>query len=296
VGKTVAGADVKGFRWGVERRLEFVEFRLFWEGGVNRSDIVEEFGVSVPQASKDLSLYQEQAPDNIRYDRSQKRYFASESFRPKFIELDAAAYLQRLTPSTHPTHGGIDNLGGAIVTADKLPIPQRRIRADVLRSLLSCARRSHSVEILYQSMSGTRPEPLWRRISPHAFGSDGLRWHVRAYCYIDEKFKDFILSRCLDSRDPDISGITASEDRVWNSNFSVLLTPNPRLEVSQQEIIAQDYDMKNGQVAVPVRRALLYYFSKRLRLDVASNDDPREAPVIVKNRDEFDVALSEAMR
>src|SRR4051812_14242301 len=88
-------------RWGIERRLEFVEFRLFWEEGVNRSDIVGEFGVSVPQASKDLALYQEQAPDNIRYDRSLKRYFASETFRPKFIELDAAAYLERLTPSSN---------------------------------------------------------------------------------------------------------------------------------------------------------------------------------------------------
>ena len=92
-------ADAKGFRWGLERRLEFIEFRLFWEGGVNRSDIVEEFGVSVPQASKDLSLYQEQAPENIRYDRSEKRYFASERFEPKFIDLDAAAYLERLMPS-----------------------------------------------------------------------------------------------------------------------------------------------------------------------------------------------------
>ena len=43
--------------------------------------------------------------------------------------------------------------------------------------------------------------------------------------------------------------------------------------------------------------ALLYYFSKRLRLDVADRfDDPREAPVIVENRDEFDAALLEAMR
>lgn len=23
-------------KWGVERRLEFIEFRLFWEGGVNQ--------------------------------------------------------------------------------------------------------------------------------------------------------------------------------------------------------------------------------------------------------------------
>jgi hypothetical protein len=35
-------------KWGVERRLEFIEFRLFWEGGVNRSDIIDMFGVSSP--------------------------------------------------------------------------------------------------------------------------------------------------------------------------------------------------------------------------------------------------------
>lgn len=287
-----------GLRWGIERRLEFVEFRLFWEDGVNRSDIVEEFGVSVPQASKDLALYQEQAPDNIRYDRSLKRYFASETFRPKFIELDAAAYLERLTPNSNPARGiGIGSLGAGILSADRLPIPQRRIRADVLRSLLACARGSRSIEILYQSMSAKRSEPLWRRISPHAFGSDGLRWHVRAYCHIDEKFKDFILSRCLDSRAPAPAGSAASEDRFWSTRFSVQLTPNPRLNKSQKEIVALDFAMENGRVAVPVRRALLYYFSKRLRLDVADRlDNPSEAPVVVKNRDEFDKALSEAMR
>ena len=26
-------------RWGVEKRLEFIEFRLFWEGGINRAII-----------------------------------------------------------------------------------------------------------------------------------------------------------------------------------------------------------------------------------------------------------------
>src|SRR3954468_5379152 len=100
-----------GLRWGIERRLEFVEFRLFWEDGVNRSDIVEEFGVSVPQASKDLALYQEQAPDNITYDRSEKRYFASHTFRPKFIELDAAAYLERLAPKANGARSHSSDLG-----------------------------------------------------------------------------------------------------------------------------------------------------------------------------------------
>ena len=56
------GKGAAGLRWGVEQRLEFIEFRLLWEGGVNRSDITKHFGVSVPQASKDLTQYQGDRP------------------------------------------------------------------------------------------------------------------------------------------------------------------------------------------------------------------------------------------
>ena len=73
-------------KWGVERRLEFIEFRLYWEGGVNRSDIIGAFDVSVPQASKDLTLYQERAPQNAVYDKSAKRYIASSEFQPCFLK------------------------------------------------------------------------------------------------------------------------------------------------------------------------------------------------------------------
>ena len=290
-------ADTHGFRWGVERRLEFIEFRLFWEGGVNRSDIVDEFGVSVPQASKDLSLYQEHAPGNVEYDRSQKRYFASDRFEPEFISLDADAYLERLCVTSSIA---IDSPCGPRTTgvaAERMPIPQRRIAPDVLRAMLTSVRDNRSIEILYQSMSASRPNPVWRRISPHAFSNDGLRWHTRAFCHIDQKFKDFILSRCFDTRAPGDAGTPPAADTFWNRCFSIVICPNPRLSPSQQAVIAQDYAMDGGEKLVAVRHALLYYFSKRLRLDVADRfDDPREAPVIVKNRKAFDIALAEAMQ
>lgn len=288
--------DKQGLRWGVERRLEFIEFRLYWEGGVNRSDIIDEFGVSVPQASKDLTLYQEQASENIEYDKSLKRYFASKRFQPRFICLDADAYLQRLAT---PAESGDSNRKTSIASqfVDRLPVPQRKIRPDVLRYLLGSVRENGSIEILYQSMSSSRPEPIWRRISPHAFGNDGFRWHVRAYCHIDNKFKDFILSRCLGSQHPKPGDSAPVDDILWQSDFNVCLAPNPRLGAQQQAVIAEDYGMKNGEVIVQVRKALLYYFHKRLRLDVAEQfDDPREAPIVIKNRAEFDMALAEAMR
>lgn len=287
--------EIYKLRWGIERRLEFIEFRLFWEGGVNRSDIVDEFGVSVPQASKDLALYQEQAPDNIYYDRSRKRYLSQDNFQPKYINPDADAYLEWKTVNAATGNGFTDHKDKVLFCTDKLPTPQRSIEVRVLRVLLECVREQQSVEVLYQSMNPTRPEPEWRRVSPHAFGNDGLRWHTRAFCHIDRKFKDFILSRCLDTGSFDTTGIDAADDKCWMEYFSVILRPNPRLSINQQDVIAQDFSMEKGEAVVPVRQAMLYYFSKRLRLDLTDNiDDPREAPVIVKNRIAFDAALLEA--
>lgn len=53
------------------------------------------FGVSVPQASKDLSLYQERAPGNVEYDKSVKRYVVAQGFEPRFLKPDPDAYLPR---------------------------------------------------------------------------------------------------------------------------------------------------------------------------------------------------------
>ncbi|MBF0250374.1 MAG: WYL domain-containing protein [Alphaproteobacteria bacterium] len=286
-----------GLRWGVEQRLEFIEFCLFWEGGVNRSDITGFFGVSVPQASKDLSQYQELAPENVRYDRSEKRYFASDSFKPKFLKPDADQYLAELTSlvdSSFPGgHGWLTNPP----SVDAMPVPHRRVDVSVLRVILAAIRAPASIEILYQSMNNDRPEPIWRRITPHAFGSDGFRWHVRAFCHIDGKFKDFILSRVLDVRDEAAPGELGERDNQWNNLFEVILAPNPKLGENQQKVIAQDYEMQDGNIHIKVRCALLYYFRKRLRLDVADAlDDPREVPVVATNLPEFEAAIDEATR
>jgi hypothetical protein len=50
---------VRTGHWGQERRLEFIDFRLLWEGRLNRADITTFFRISVPQASLDLAKYQE---------------------------------------------------------------------------------------------------------------------------------------------------------------------------------------------------------------------------------------------
>jgi hypothetical protein len=282
-------------RWGVEKRLEFIEFRLFWEGGINRADIMQAFGVSVPQASKDLTLYEEKAPGNLVYDRREKRYFAAPDFRPVFLKPEADQYLTHLTSASDAVITTENTWLSTLPDFDSMPVPHRRVDVAVLRSLLAAIRSKQSLEIHYQSMNASRPEIEWRRITPHAFGNDGLRWHVRAFCHLDRKFKDFLLSRISGARGEDEAGSKAEADTHWNEFFEVVLAPNPTLSKKQQEVIAQDYEMENGQVAVRVRKALLFYFQKRLRLDVADVlDNPQEMPVVIANRKAFAIALAEA--
>ncbi len=149
--------------------------------------------------------------------------------------------------------------------------------------------------MFYHSMNAAYQEPIWRRITPHAFGHDGLRWHVRARCHRDGEYKDFILSRCRDLRNEDAGEGTPQDDVMWQQMFDVELIPNPELTASQQNTIALDYNMLDGKVVIPVRRALLYYFEKRLRLDVAPGQDlSRERPIVVANWSDFQKARPKA--
>jgi predicted DNA-binding transcriptional regulator YafY len=288
--------DGKGdqIRWGIEQRLEFIEFRLFWEGGINRSDITEFFGVSVPQASKDLAQYRDLAPANIRYDATEKRYLAASRFKPRFLKPDPDRYLNQLRTIADRVMLAKETWLERAPPAEAMPVPHRRVEAGVLRALLDAVRRSRSVEILYQSMNVIRPEAIWRRITPHAFGHDGLRWHVRAFCHIDNNFKDFILSRTFDLGKEGEPGARPSDDKVWFAYFTIVLKPNPKLGEAQQEAVAVEYGMSNKRAEVSLRKAMLYYFEKRMRLDlVEGSTRPQETPVVIANRREFDAALKD---
>ncbi len=282
-------------RWGVEQRLEFIEFRLFWEGGVNRADITSFFGVSVPQASKDIGQYQELAPDNITYDRSGKRYLKTDRFVPRFMKPDADRYLAQLRSITDRSTLPSESWLGLTPALDSVPLPHRNVDPEILRATLDAIRNSSALEIRYQSLSEVRPTPTWRWISPHAFAFDGFRWHVRAFCHLDRRYKDFLLPRFLKTRgfgpaEGDLEG-----DAVWNETTDVVLRPHPQLNPDQKKVVAQDFGMKQERLTVPVRLALLYYFLRRLGLDFHEQDrSAREQHIVLANPQEVKAALARA--
>lgn len=60
--------------WFTERRLDFIDYRLAVAGEVQRSDLVNTFGISVPQASADIGAFMRLYPKAMRYDSTAKRY------------------------------------------------------------------------------------------------------------------------------------------------------------------------------------------------------------------------------
>lgn len=273
-------------KWGVERRLEFIEFRLYWEGGVNRSDIVEAFDVSVPQASKDLTLYQERAPHNAVYDKSAKRYVASSEFRPCFLKPDAGQYLNQLRSVAEGILAPSESWIAHLPPYSGTPVVGRSVDNDTLRTVLAAIRRYEMIEVKYQSLSSLQPR--WRWIAPHAIAFDGFRWHSRAFCQTDACFKDFLLSRMLEIRGSRGSEASADDDDDWHSEVTLEIGPHPDLSETQKKVIALDYGMRGGKAKIKVRRALLYYALRRLGLDTdPAARRPQDQQIVLLNREEI---------
>lgn len=65
-------------------RLAFLELRAFFAGELRRSDIEARFGIKPAASSRDLALYREIAPDNLKYDMAGRCYRPSKSFHLVF--------------------------------------------------------------------------------------------------------------------------------------------------------------------------------------------------------------------
>lgn len=249
-------------KWSQERRLEFVDYRLQWEGQLNRSDLMDVFGISVPQASLDIARYMELAPENIRYDRSARVYLAGERFDPAFDTGDPRRYLNDLLGLVSGSVGKESSFVGWMPPLAVAPIPTRVIPGGTLVTLLRAIRNGLTITAEYQSMSS--PSPSQRVLAPHAIAFDGFRWHTRAYCFARKGFRDFVLARMLTVERGEPSPINPALDTAWTTNVRLVLVPHPLLSESRRRVVELDYGMVGGEAIVECRQALLFYVLKHL--------------------------------
>ena len=269
--------------WSVERRLAFVEERLFWLGEVNRMDLVRRFGVSMSQASGDIARYLALDPPGLGYDKSAKRYVAGDDFKPVLAAPAAGRFLGELRLVDLGILPAEETMLGVVPAFDATPLPERKIDAFVLRALMRAMREGRALDIAYQSMS--RPQPVRRTIEPHALAHDGFRWHARAFDHDNGDFRDFVLGRMSK---PKLAGAAMSkpkDDTEWHGFIDIIIAPHPGLTPAQAQAISIDYGIRGPTATIAVRRALLFYALRQLGLDVKPGARPaQEQHIVLVNR------------
>lgn len=272
-------------KWEVRQRLTLLEATAFWTGELVTNFLTETFNISRIQATKDIGLYQSLRPDNLRYDRSLKRYLITEQFQPLLITGNPQECLQVLQvtqSAVSPIVTLINNLPPVEVVA---PVT-RLIDLDVLRAVLQATRFKLVLEMDYQSM--TRPEPAQHVVQPQTLVFDGLRWHMRAFSQTHAEFRDFVLARIHRVA---LQGKVTSQpppDSLWNTVLTVEIGPHPGLSDNQKRVVERDYGMIDGRISCEVRAALLPYWLIAMR--IGEDDLRREAlvqQIVLLNREQL---------
>lgn len=279
--------DKAGLRRGIEQRLEFIEFRLFWDGDVNRIDVMRQCGVSVNQASSDLNRYIALAPGNMGHDKSARTDVCGSDFDCRFRPPDAAHYLSQLCVVADDLLESEDCRIPDPPPYASAPTPVRGVDPVKLRSVAGAIRRSEALRARYQSPSG--PEPQWRWIAPHAIAFDGLRWRTWALCLTADCFQDFLLSQVLEIRGSRETEASPDDDRDWHSAVALQIALHPELPEAQAKVISLNYGMRSGKAKIKVRRVLSFCALRRLALDA----DPtargsQDQRIVLLNRELFD--------
>lgn len=271
-------------RWSTKQRIEFIETRLYWEGKISRKDLIDYFDISIPQATKDIKTYMDEAPQNIEYDTSAKQYIAPAGFNPVLISPDSESYLKKLISSDSEKDCFFCGLVPSFYT---IPSIQRQISPLVLKCILKNIKEGNAVYIEYQSMSGSGPK--WRWITPHAIGFDGFRWHTRAFCHEHQAYNDFNLGRILNTGDVKPHAMDHANDFEWFTDITFTIKSHPGLTDEQRKGIELDYGMTDGKLDFEVKAAFVFYVYKRFGLEEGHQKrDPIKQQIVLVNKEQIE--------
>ncbi|TCS39998.1 WYL domain-containing protein [Reinekea marinisedimentorum] len=246
-----------------QERLFYLEFRLYFLGHANRSDLQKRFGLKESSASRDIALYKKLVPDNVVYDYGIKSYIPQDSFKPLF-SYTATQVLTALS------HGFGDDYSGPkfpeIVTEApcQTPLPYIPTLAAITRAI----HKQQSVTVTYVSeIEGERTVTL----VPHALINTGTRWAVRAYDRTNSVFSNFVINRIKA-----VQGVSTlpihtelkEADSGWNQIVELSLVPHPALPY--KEAIEQEFGMHNGILKMTSRVALKDYLLSQWDVDLSA--------------------------
>lgn len=253
---------------GQKGRLKAIETLLLWEGQVSRPRLAEIFDVHGTVLSRDMAAYVQLVPDNCEYDTGARAYVATPYAHPQLTDGRFSEYEGLV--GTIPLQGlcaGVELVSTQQHATNISYRPFSRLHLAI--------REGKQIQIEYRSLSN--PEAHDRTIRPHAFIQAGPRWHVRAYCAKAKEFRDFNLGRISRVDDPAHSLLPGAEaDRAWDTLIMLRLTPHPRLNVAQAQLVRDEYMAgtvaKVFEVRLPVSKYVVQAY--RAAIDTSTQLPP----------------------
>lgn len=243
-----------------KQRLAYIDFCLLFKGAIYRQDLINRFEIGLSAGSRDFSIYKDLAPNNLKYDAREKRYFQTPDFKPVF-EHDARRTLTKLANDISDGFDAIGDIHFPVEAPSSLNVPDIFIVARLVQAMLN----SKAVSVIYTSLSSGSAA---RELVPHAIIDNGLRWHVRAYDRKSESFRDFVLTRIskVTIKDASEGDEQADKDVEWKRLIPLQLVPHPK-NIEHPKAIEMDYGMESGQLLLNVRAAMAGYLLRRWNVD-----------------------------
>jgi predicted DNA-binding transcriptional regulator YafY len=262
------------------RRLRLIEMIALWEGRLTSNSLNQAFGIKRQQASKDISYYRNDCPDNLEYDSKLKGYKTTEAFVAKYTDGTLDEYLNFLSfnqeASKHVTTITQVNTPIEILTP-----PNRCVEPEIIRALIKACRNRDRIDVKYASVSS--PLGKERIITPHTLISSGYRWHIRAYCEEAKKYKDFVLGRFLEIISTNEESVDIPGDNDWNTFIDLVIVPNPNYSKDQQRLFARERGMNGMKQVVNIRAPLAQYYLQLMHIPFHDYSPDMKHYIILEN-------------
>jgi len=242
-------------------RIRYVDYRSLLLGRIGRKDLQDKFGIAEAAATRDFTLYNQLAPQNLVYLPSIRSYAITEQFKPVFDHpvnetlMALSSDLERVSIFTDEEKFRL----GATPNIETVSALTRAIHLNLV------------VECTYTSSSSGKSKKI---IAPHSLFDTGLHWYFRGYDRNKGRFADFAIPRImglkvLSERPND------SEEKLNDPEFNSMVVLKIAAHRNQEhpETIEFDFGMVNGMLVKEVRSSLAGYFLRRWNVDCSPKGD-----------------------
>lgn len=267
----------------VDYRSSTLKLLLQWEGYLNRTRIAKLLDLGDVRASQWIQEFRAQYPTWLDWENKSKSYYPTyDAYQEMNQSNNAISFAKYLTLVDAP-HVVAESEDFVCAAFPELSTPNPVIFSGISKVI----RFKSDMRIVYRSMG--QPKPHDRIITPHHLIRVGRRWHVRAYCALNDDFRDYSLGRIVELEQLNtLHGKSVSEDIKWNKLLNVRLIAHPGLTVDQENVIRFEYFEGTAARVVTCRAALISYFVQDIRAAVdLSKQTPPEYQIAISNIDEI---------